>query len=446
MITDQHNAIAHNTCDISAVARRLEQDIGLDLSRVDLERILRIVEGQSTHPMSLQECCNSVAAMIAVHETYFLRHQNHYRWIEDTWFPWIAQRKQRGEKIHLLSAGCSTGEEPYSLYAHLIDRAQAAGLRLVVDAIDINAESINIARSGKYGLWSMRGVDLDKESSWLNVVARNIYVRDDIRSQVNFSQHNLMKPLSGNKQYDLVLCRNVLIYMHKPAVDTIYQNLSVALAKDGIILPGPSDPGPSQAALECAWQDGVRLYVPNQHPLAREHCGATDKASRHDGAPAQAKIKQALPTVVDATSHPLKAIDSMQTMDDVESLLRSGQYDCARRVLEQHLQQNRFDVRAYVMLAVLALDMDNCELARDMIRKAVFIEPESVYAAFVSADIKTRYGDRKGAWRDLAWLEEKLAHMGQEDRIRYCEDITVHQLRQVVGIRLGSLRDAKSGH
>src|SRR5690606_27709748 len=144
----------------------LEDEMGLNLSFVNLDQTLNMVMKSGVQFTGFEDYAAAVASMISVHETYFLRHNNHYEWLENVWLPEIIRQKC-GEPVRILSAGCSTGEEPYSLYAHLAPIAEASGMNLQIVAMDISKKSLDIARTGKYGLWSLRGVSIDREYSWL---------------------------------------------------------------------------------------------------------------------------------------------------------------------------------------------------------------------------------------------------------------------------------------
>lgn len=412
----------------------LEGEMGLDLSSVKLQQILEMVLKSGAVFANFEDYSAAVASMISVHETYFLRHNSHYEWLEKTWLPNLLQKKS-GAPVRLLSAGCSSGEEPYSLYAHLAPIAAAAGSKLQIVALDISKKSLAIARSGKYGLWSLRGVAIEEEQSWLDVKARSVYVKEHIKNKISFDHHNLCRPLPFSDYFDLILCRNVLIYMHRQAIDTIYNNLALALSPEGCLIPGPSDPNPPpDSPLSLVWQEGIRCYykqaVCDALPMAP---ACADK--KH---PRISPI-QTVPVSLSEAIAPLNNTSppvANQNHGLIETLIRSGHYDLARKSLETNIQNDKFDVRSYIMLAVLALDLDEIETAREAARKASFLEPDSPYTVYTMSDVKNRMGDKKAARNDLIWVKNTLNSLANDALVKYCEEINIGQLKAVVESRL----------
>lgn len=407
----------------------LEQEMGLDLSAVNLEQTLAMIAKSGAQFSSFDDYAAAVASMISVHETYFLRHNNHYEWLEKTWLPELAT--QNSDKVlRILSAGCSTGEEPYSLYAHLAPIAEAQGLAIEITAVDISKKSLDIARQGKYGLWSLRGVCIDKEQSWLDVKARSVYVKNHIKDKITFRHHNLCQLLPQFDYFDLVLCRNVLIYMHMHAVELIYRNLCQALKPGAFLIPGPSDPNPPERSdLVLEWRDGIRLYQKKSRPTLLS-------------VSTPASVNLAMATAAEVIETPPPQNDKASINNNhavIETLIRSGHYDLAKKTLETNLEKDKFDVRSYVMLAVLALDLDEIDIAKQAARKASFLDPESPYTVYTMSDVKNRMGDKNSARNDLLWVKNSLQKFSDDNVVPYCEEITIRQLKDVVDARLSSV-------
>lgn len=416
-----------NALQLHKLQEYLEQDIGLDTSNVNLQKIIDTLIARELQLDDFEEIAAATAAMIAVHETHFLRHTDHFTWLKNYWLP---QQVANGA-IHLsiLSAGCSTGEEPYSLAAQLINAAKPYMLSISIDACDINKQSLQIAKQGKYGLWSLRGVDVAHEQEWLDLHSRAVYVKEPYKSQVNFFQHNLNKPLPLENHYDLILCRNVLIYMHPKAIATIYNNLRSALKQNGVLIPGPSDPNPHpENDLHLSWQHDVRTY--------RIQVQKNNKAV-------------AAPTPEETTTQARAAIPDQSDKKNtntcneifcdhqlIGNMIKNGYYDAARNALKTNIKIDNFDVRSYTMLAMLSLDMDDIHCATEASRKASFLDSESCYTIYLNAEIKARKGDDTGSRRELLWAKKLLQDLPAEQEIKYCEEIRASQLLDVINSRL----------
>ncbi len=427
------------------LASFLQEEMGFDLSRVDLSAIVDAVKKEDLSLGSFDDFSSAVSSLIAVHETYFLRHHEQFEWIEKIWLPHLLNRLNGRTSIRILSAGCSTGEEPYSIYAHLQPYLQSLNIKLEIDAVDVSDRAMDIAKKGRYGLWSMRGVNAEHEATWLDVKSRNVQVKDWVREGVNFFRHNLTQPFPMHmlNYYDLVLCRNVMIYMHTTAVKNIYGNLLTVMNDQGLIMPGPSDPNPEESLdLQVKWQAGVRLYEKKKP--------ADTNADVADTKPAWASSTWVNPikkTTVSEDSSFIKTVDnnapiklqSSGTTQDyalIESMMSNCLYDAARKALEANIASDPLDVRSYVLLAVMALDLDEVQLALYAIRKAVFLKPNALYVVYLMANYKHKVGDAAGARKELLWLKKELELHDETRPVEYCEELLIAELKGVVDARI----------
>src|SRR5690606_36794950 len=143
--------------------------------------------------------------------------------------------------------------------------------------------------------------------------------------------------------------------------------------------------------LALVWQDGIRTYrkqVPETTLFDSLHTAPGDDARN---------IKELLPaekmpsSIIPVNSGNIGAGNRNHAI--IETLIRSGHYDLAKKTLEANLQNDKFDVRSYIMLAVLALDLDEIDIAREAARKASFLEADSPYTVYTMSDVKSRMGD-----------------------------------------------------
>ncbi|HSC76351.1 MAG TPA: CheR family methyltransferase [Pseudomonadales bacterium] len=409
----------------------LEYDLGLDLSNVRLDDIVDAVHRTGETFDSFETFASIVASSIAVHETYFLRHREQFDWIESVWLPFVIENHTGGEPVRILSGGCATGEEPYSLYAHLSPRLQRAGIELEVDAVDVSQPALDRARQGRYGLWSLRGVVMESEESWLAVGSRTVRVLDWVKQGVLFRQQNLMRAMPQDRIYDLILCRNVMIYMHPLAITRTLCNLSSILKPGGFIMPGPSDPNPPDTLLlDVCWNRGCRVFMHKHHKPALLSIDKYDDE--------KSPLKESPPKKSSVIQQPAlqKSTQVWTEYTQIESMIRDGHYDTARSLLEENTQRNPMDVRSYIMLGMLALDLDDLACAEQAARKAAYIEPDSLFTVYLIANVKYQAGDKDAAHCEFMWIWQHLKKMQPGESVKYCEDITVEQFREVIHARL----------
>jgi len=181
-----------------------------------------------------------------------------------------------GRVLRVLSAPCSTGEEPYSAAMALLD----AGLdpaSFTIDAIDLSARAIEQARLGCYGRNAFRGTATEFRARYFTAAADGWLLDERVRACVQFRQANLVEPGEDTGiRYDFVFCRNVLIYFDRDAQDRVIDSLEGWLADDGMLFVGPAETG-------VAMRHGMRsARVPLAFAFHRAQRGAMEgDASRH---------------------------------------------------------------------------------------------------------------------------------------------------------------------
>jgi chemotaxis protein methyltransferase CheR len=191
-------------------------------------------------------------AEITIGETFFFRYAEQFTALRDTILPEIIERKSSVRRLRIWSAGCATGAEPYSL-AILVKELLGPKLetwRTTIVGTDINESFLNAARQARFGKWALRSLPAeDRNRYFLPLQGEQWQLRPEFRSLVRFERHNLLSLLDGTSplqltDFDLVLCRNVLIYFHPDTVTRIVGALRDRLSDDGWMLLGHAEPNP----------------------------------------------------------------------------------------------------------------------------------------------------------------------------------------------------------
>lgn len=186
------------------------------------------------------EVARALCQAVSVGETYFFRQPEHFRLVSQELLPALAVGGRR--RVRAWSAGCATGEEAWSLAACLLDAGTPLGLtEPEVLGTDLLARNLAGARAGSYGAWSKREtapilhplLEPGQEKPPLRI-------REELRRVVRFAEHNLLQPpLEGS--FDLVFCRNVLVYFAPEQARVALRNLAGALANGGVLVLGSMD-------------------------------------------------------------------------------------------------------------------------------------------------------------------------------------------------------------
>jgi chemotaxis protein methyltransferase CheR len=190
-----------------------------------------------------QSCLDELAAELTVGETYFFREPAQFQWIRENILPEIFSRCGKDHLLRAWSAGCSSGEEAYSL-AILFEEAGLADYAKI-RATDISLSALLKARKAVYRRWSFRG----REDRWMEHyfhLGEEQYTLDKrFRRKVEFEYLNLAgdgELGSFPRAMDLILCRNVMIYFGGSTVAGVFRKLIDSLAPGGWLVTGPSDP------------------------------------------------------------------------------------------------------------------------------------------------------------------------------------------------------------
>ena len=179
--------------------------------------------------------------------------------------------RQRTRKLRLWSAGCSTGQEAYSLAIMLSETpARWNGWSISIAATDISAAAIARAKAGRYSQFEVqRGLPVRSMLKWFEQDGDEWIVDDGLRRMVRFAQHNLLNPAPG--EFDIILCRNVLMYFAAPIRRAVFERLREALAPGGLLLLGAGETAGGQTKAFALHSELRGLY---------EHAMPSRKAER----------------------------------------------------------------------------------------------------------------------------------------------------------------------
>lgn len=210
---------------------------------------------------------------LTIGETYFFRDGSLFSGLKKVVFPEIIQQSGDDKRVRIWSAACSTGEEAYSL-AILLDQAGSfpAGWQVDLYATDVNVKSLAKARAAIYSQWSFRGVDKGlKERYFIPCGKHQWQLVESMRTKVQFSYlnlaaHSLMVGTCGSQPFDIILCRNVLMYFSPERRAVIIQKLVDMLSDTGWLIVSPSEVGLVDVSqLRVVEADGMLLHRKGGH-------------------------------------------------------------------------------------------------------------------------------------------------------------------------------------
>lgn len=396
-------------------------------------------------------------------ETYFFRDKGLFGLLEARILPELVARRSALRSLRLWSAGCASGEEAYTL-AMLIDEMSPAlaGWDVRILGTDINGDAIARACDGTYGQWSFRALDEARTARHFQKCGREWRIDARLRAMVDFERRDLLLDEAGGAGaeaggFDLILCRNVFIYLTPPAVTHIAGKLAAALSDGGYFVPGHGEllgctpPGletlawpdamlyrrpasgapvpPAPAVPVCATSSPSSPSIPPRGPAAAPAAGGESPRQRGSGSMPDA-APEAGPDEVLA-----------RAWRDADR----GAAEAARAACERVIAVSPLDPRPYFLLAQLAEERGAIDEARTLLRKVLYLDPGFVVAHLELADLCARTGDARRAGQMRAQALRELERMPSETPLPVPPHVTAGALLQSLRAGDAATRGAAEG-
>jgi len=333
-------------------------------------------------------------------ETYFFRDLSSVASLKAHILPSMIERALETRTLRVWSAGCSTGEELYTisiLLRELIPDIDYWNIALI--GTDIDAAAIARARRGHYKQWSLRVTPDEERKLYFDSIDNGTFVlRRRFTRGASFSLHNLADPgqaAPSPGKFDLILCRNVTIYMHAEARAVLAQKLTLALAAGGVWVSGPSDPVPAHGfttrvlpgLLEhvvlpepavkppVATEPQVRSSVSSsvdQQPTWRPPAGWGTGARTQATALLHTLVPKAQPPRIEP---PAQQFEPVAALAAARSLADKGDSQRALEVIGKVIEENPLEPEAYLLRALLFESAGSFHEACTDLRRVTYLDP-----------------------------------------------------------------------
>jgi len=442
-------------------------------------------------PLS-REQTDILARSLTIGETYFLRDPQSFQVLEKHVLPEIiANRRTGGKNLRIWSAGCSTGEEPYSI-AILLSRIlpDPEDWNITLLATDINPVALERGRQGIYGNWSFRGVP-----EWLMDYFRK---RDDgrfeiipsIRKMVRFSYLNLAEDsypslLNSTNAIDIIFCRNVMLYFAPALIEKMIEKFHNTLQDGGWLFVSPTE-------VSCRTFDGFTCkHFPGAFTYRKGAPDGDNRELRH-GAPEPAQLPAAaaagLPRALElpaaapsppATPEPAAATvaasseakettaccDSYReavalydqgsyaaaavkareilaagqcNVDVLELLAKSyanlGKLAEARQCCEDAIKADKLRAHNHYLLSIILEELGERDEAVAALKRTLYIEQDFVLAHFALGNMNRQAGKKKEAARNFGNALRVLERREPGEVLGDAEGLTAGRLAEIIRV------------
>lgn len=343
-----------------------------------------------------------VAGALSVGETYFFRDPAQLRVFTDEVLPRLLLARPLDHVLKIWSAGCASGEEPYTVAMLLEERGLLGRARIV--ASDISQAALEQARAGLYSSWSLRAMPAVSARRYLEPQGRHYRICDGLRAAVQFERRSLTEgpPTFASEVvtgFDVIFCRNVLIYLAPDACATVSRVLAHSLAPGGTLLTGASDPFLELPAL---WQ-----RTTNEAGVLYRRLDASDLPAAGYGPPllaaapapapsARAPGRAAAPRAPEATPGAEGAPTASALIKHVAKRDGAAQAIAACREL---LSREPLAAELHLLHASLLIELGRDAEAAEALRGLLYVDGELALGHFLSGLVFRRQGERRKAAR-----------------------------------------------
>lgn len=276
---------------------------------------------------------------VTINETFFFRFAEQFEALRTTILPAMIDRHREDRRLRIWSVGCSTGAEAHSVAVLLVELLgdAIADWRIALTGTDIDETALEAARRAEYSSWALRTVGEPERQRLFDRKGDRYRLKDPYRGIARFERNNLLSMINaaaplGFSDYDLILCRNVLIYFGQDDATAIVGALAGRLARDGVLLLGHAEPNPGfDAVADGELTAGILTYralgtrprpaptPPPSVPQPAPPVSAPRPAPNYPApAPTAPVPAPAAPTVLrapDAVAHYFAALDALASND-----------------------------------------------------------------------------------------------------------------------------------
>ncbi|WP_323990550.1 protein-glutamate O-methyltransferase CheR [Nguyenibacter sp. L1] len=331
----------------------------------------------------------ALESAVTIGETFFFRYAEQFHALEATILPDLIRRLHGLRTLRIWSVGCANGAEPYSL-AILLRRLLAArgetGWRIEILGTDISLHALDRARRAEYGAWSLRDLSPAERARWFRPADRDRHwiLRDEYRRMVRFEYGNLMDLSAGGGPagpFDLVLCRNVLLYFEPARALDLIRLLAGRLSPHGWLLLGHSDPlSECGAFLETVTFPGTQAFrLPGTRlgppPRPRPAASASAPAPVPVPVPVPRRRPSATPVIACASLR-----DATAAAAAVRDLAEAGALDQALACCAAALADHPLDAGLHFLSGMLAAGAGDPASAEHGFRRVLYLRRDHVMA------------------------------------------------------------------
>ena len=359
----------------------LDRSIQARMKALSIDDKSDYVEKLKSSALELRELIEEVV----IPETWFFRDKNPFlvlnRYLVTEWMP-----RHRNNILRILSVPCSTGEEPYSITMSLLSNGFPAD-KFTVHAVDISRRALQRAKEGIYTEHSFRGDDLSYRSRYFKKTKKSSVINKAIRKKVHFHSGNILNPLfmRGLGLFDIIFCRNVMIYFDALSRHLVIKTLHQILSDDGILFVGHAEANlfTNSPFTRAPFSQAFTFY---KKP---KEANSSNSIPVDPGQPRQKKTGTKY-------LYPFQRRQASNTEPDLvlaRQLADKGELAAATKICEDYLDQFGPSAQAFFLLGIVNDAADDTKQAEKLFRKAIYLNPNHEEALVFLSLLAEKQGD-----------------------------------------------------
>lgn len=339
---------------------------------------------------------------LTVAETYFFREIAQFDEIRSRIIPELRAARGVDWTLRAWSAGCSSGEEAYSL-AILFEQEHMPARVL---ATDISSKALAKTRHGVYGSWSLRG-EGHRAATYIDSDGPRLTMPDRLRDRIDIRELNLISDdypsvAAGTTELDLILCRNVLIYFDERNIRKVAERLRTCLANGGWLITGPSDPPLwDYTDLEAVTTSAGIFYRRSAHPRRLAANRLSERPPAVAERPIERRERPSRQRIRTRSARPLpqRRVEPTITVAHIRGLADRGDLANAVSASESAIAMDPTVPEFHYLRAIALLALDRNEEAFEELRRVIYLDRSLAIAHFAMGTLLTGRGELAKARR-----------------------------------------------
>ncbi|MGR9099733.1 MAG: CheR family methyltransferase [Gammaproteobacteria bacterium] len=431
----------------------LERSVGAAAAAFKQNSTASYIEGLLESSAADRGLIETLAGYLTVGETYFFREPQTFEALESIVLPELLQtrRNEGNRRLRFWSAGCCTGEEPYSI-AMLLDRVvpDYRQWNATILATDITPKFLQKAVRGEYGDWSFRGTPEWIRSRYFAATGAGRYLLDrGIRERVTFSYLNLADDVypslsNDTNAMDVIFCRNVLMYFNEDRARKVVEGLRRSLVEGGWLILGTAEacavPAFSFTTVEYP---GTLLYRKSEDAGSRKFDTADAVAPVFETPAGTQPFTGAFSeTAMEADAVADRSVRQVDGRSDFSERARKcanlGKLEEAGVWCERAIAYDKFDPDCRYLFATVLQEQGRCDEAVKSLARAIYLAPDFVLAHFALANLRLRQKRPREADKSFINVLRLLQSLAPDEVLPESDGLTAGRLKEIVaGMRDG---------